>query len=163
MSKVKNFNKKVVSRLANSMETGKDTPEADKEVESSNEDSQDSAQLSDDPKHNQNYELNLEEDKELIAKIRGDAIGDTLYSERFILKTLMELKELNDGKLEENLEQKLEIIWDQSIESSVVKFLLNFDFLDIASVIVDSTEDERLIEILLGIIGKCILITFSKL
>ena len=66
----------------------------------------------------------------------------------------MELKELNNGKLETDLENKLEVLWDTTIEKDVVELLLNYGFLDIAGVIIESTEDDRLIEILLGIIAN---------
>lgn len=63
-----------------------------------------------------NVDLN-EIDAETQAKLKGDAIGDTLYSERFVLKTLMELKEHNGSKkIEETFEHNLCLLWDQTIE-----------------------------------------------
>lgn len=44
-----------------------------------------------------NLEIDEIDDDEL-TKMKGDAIGDTLYSERFVLKALMELKELDVEK-----------------------------------------------------------------
>lgn len=44
--------------------------------------------------NNKNLEIDTLEEQER-EKLKGDAIGDTLYSERFVLKTLMELKEMD--------------------------------------------------------------------
>ena len=87
-------------------------------------------------------------------KMKGDAIGDTLYSERFVLKTLMELKEQNGAKIEESFEKDLCLLWDMTIEKAVVKLLLEYSVLELFTSIIDITEDERLIEILLGICGN---------
>lgn len=48
-----------------------------------------------------------EMDSETMKKMKGDAIGDTLYSERFVLKTLMEVKLQNGAKIEESFEKDL--------------------------------------------------------
>lgn len=105
-----------------------------------------------------NSNLNPQEeevDAETMKKIKGDAIGDTLYSERFVLKTLMQLKEQNGKNIEEAFEKDLELLWDMTIEKDVVKMLLDYSVLELFTSIIDITEDERLIEILLGIIGNC--------
>jgi hypothetical protein len=105
-----------------------------------------------------NSNLNPQEDEvdsETMKKIKGDAIGDTLYSERFVLKTLMQLKEQNGKNIEEAFEKDLELLWDMTIEKDVVKMLLEYSVLELFTSIIDLTEDERLIEILLGIIGNC--------
>lgn len=141
------------------MENSQETPESNEQVDSIDENSQESdlsSKKSEEVESAQNLNVSIDDidDDELKEKIKGDAIGDTLYSERFVLTTLMELKELSDGKLERSLESKLEIIWDTTIEKSVVELLLTYDFLDIAGIIIDSTQDERLVEILLGIIAN---------
>ncbi|CAO1314955.1 unnamed protein product [Diamesa hyperborea] len=103
------------------------------------------------------YNLTIEEndiDSETVVKMKGDAIGDTLYSERFLLKTLLELTSQNGKKLEESFEKDLCFLWDMTIEKSVVKLLLEHSVLELFSGIIDITEDDRLIEILLGIIGN---------
>lgn len=129
--------------------------EESEDVASSEESSQDSQQSSKKSEESHNLNISIDEvDEDIKEKIKGDRIGDTLYSERFILTTLMELKELNDGKLDTNLESKLEILWDTTIEKDVVELLLNYGLLDIAGVIIESTEDDRLVEILLGIIAN---------
>lgn len=48
-----------------------------------------------------------EVDSETMKKMKGDAIGDTLYSERFVLKALMELKEQNGKKIDESFEKDI--------------------------------------------------------
>lgn len=50
-------------------------------------------------------------DNETKEKIKGDAIGNTLYSARFVLKTLMELKEQNGENIEESFEKDMELLW----------------------------------------------------
>lgn len=93
-------------------------------------------------------------DSETMKTMKGDAIGDTLYSERFVLKTLMELKEQNGSKIDENFEKDLCLLWDMTIEKSVVKLLLEYSVLELFTSIIEITEDERLVEILLGICGN---------
>ncbi|KAL7050391.1 hypothetical protein ACKWTF_004062 [Chironomus riparius] len=145
------------------MDNSKEKPEVNRDGESSEENSHDSPENSQNShasskksegSHNLNNISIDDIDEDIKERIKGDRIGDTLYSERFILNTLMELKELNDGKLETELENKLEILWDTTIEKDVVELLLNYGLLDIAGVIIESTEDDRLIEILLGIIAN---------
>lgn len=50
-------------------------------------------------------------DTETKEKIKGDAIGNTLYSARFVLKTLMELKQQNGKNIEESFEKDMELLW----------------------------------------------------
>jgi hypothetical protein len=92
------------------MEANPDTQESTEEPTNSNENSQDSEVASKKSEENSlPSNLNLiqveELDNETIKKMKGDAIGDTLYSERFVLKTLMELKEQNGKKIEESFEK----------------------------------------------------------
>lgn len=89
------------------METSKEPDEQKETPATSNENSQESEISS---KSNEEEEClergskNLEIDdlsETDQEKMKGDRIGDTLYSERFVLKTLMELKELDvEKKLE---------------------------------------------------------------
>lgn len=95
-----------------------------------------------------------EVDSETMKKMKGDAIGDTLYSERFVLKALMELKEQNGAKIDDSFEKDLCLLWDMTIEKAVVKLLLEYSVLELFTSIIEITEDERLNEILLGIIGN---------
>lgn len=46
------------------------------------------------------------------------------------------------------------MLWDMSIEKAVVKLLLEYSVIDLFTNIIDETEDERLTEILLGVIGN---------
>lgn len=90
-----------------------------------------------------------------LEKIRGDAIGDTLYSSRFVLSTLMKLtnyeQRLSD---DESFEKDLCYLWDMTIEKDVILLLLQHDVLELFSEIIERSDDERLVEILVGIIGN---------
>ncbi|CRK96886.1 CLUMA_CG010016, isoform A [Clunio marinus] len=133
-----------------------ETKQTFEKVDNSNENSQDCGESSENSKDCsplpnvliQEDELNDDERN----KMKGDAIGDTLYSERFVLKTLMELKERKE--LDENFEKNLCLLWDMTIEKAVVKLLLEYSVLELFASIIEASEDERLIEILLGIIGN---------
>lgn len=82
-----------------------------------------------------------------------DAIGDTLYSKRFVLKTLLSLSTLEES-LSEEFEKDLCTLWDMTIEKDVVALMLDHNVLEIFSNIIQTTEDQRLTEILLGIIAN---------
>lgn len=90
-----------------------------------------------------------------------DAIGDTLYSKRFVLKTLLNLNQ-QDSSLTEEFEKDLCTLWDMTIEKDVVKLLLEHNVLEIFSNIVQVTEDQRLTEILIGIIGNMCTISETR-
>lgn len=103
---------------------------------------------------------NLENDEEdeidvgLMAKIKGDAIGDTLYSQRFILTTLMKLPNLDKPiSDDEDYEKDLCTLWDQTVEKDVVKFLLEYKVLEVFAAAINE-EDGRLTEILVGIVAN---------
>lgn len=92
-----------------------------------------------------------------LEKIKGDAIGDTLYSSRFVLKTLIKLinyETQNEKPLQSEFEKELCTLWDMTIERDVVKLLLDHSVLELFSTIIQATEDQRLTEILVGIIGN---------
>lgn len=82
-----------------------------------------------------------------------DAIGDTLYSKRFVLQTLLNLNKV-ENKLSEEFEKDLCTLWDMTIEKDVIKLLLEHNVLEIFSSLIQMSEDQRLVEILLGIIGN---------
>ncbi|XP_055387515.1 uncharacterized protein LOC129616072 [Condylostylus longicornis] len=86
-----------------------------------------------------------------LEKMKGDAIGDTLYSERFVLNTLLKLTKL-DKDLSENEEFEKDLcnLWDMTIEADVVKLLLQHNVLEVFSSIILTTDDRRLTEILVG-------------
>lgn len=141
------------------METNSEAPVSPEDLQNSNENSQDSENTSKKSDSENSLPTNLtiqieEIDSDTEKKMKGDAIGDTLYSERFVLKALMELKEQNGAKIEDSFEKDLCLLWDMTIEKSVVKLLLEYSVLELFTSIIEITEDERLIEILLGIIGN---------
>lgn len=91
-----------------------------------------------------------------MEAIKGDAIGSTLYSSRFVLRTLLRL---NDNKaishpLAEDLEKDLCTLWDMTIEPDVVRLLLEHHMLEHFGTIIRDTDDQRLTEILVGLIGN---------
>lgn len=95
------------------MESNVDSRDSTEESHNSNENSQDSeinSKKSEDDTCLPSNLTNIQEDdldSETMKKMKGDAIGDTLYSERFVLKTLMELKEQNGKKIDECFEKDL--------------------------------------------------------
>lgn len=93
-----------------------------------------------------------------LEKIKGDSIGDTLYSSRFVLKTLIKLTNFTSNSTleqDEEFEKDLCILWDMTIEKDVVQLLLEHNVLELfASIIQTNEEDKRLTEILVGIIGN---------
>lgn len=94
-------------------------------------------------------------DAKLIEKVKGDAIGNTMYSQRFVLSTLLKLTKGLEKLLSEDadFEQDLCTLWDQTVSSDVVKFLLEYNCLDLF-VSVLNENDPRLAEIMVGIIGN---------
>lgn len=90
---------------------------------------------------------------ELKKAFLVDAIGDTLYSKRFVLQTLLNLNKV-EAKLSEEFEKDLCTLWDMTVEKDVVKLLLEHNVVEIFSGIIQLSEDQRLVEILLGIIGN---------
>lgn len=90
---------------------------------------------------------------ELRESFLVDAIGDTLYSKRFVLTTLLNLNKV-EAKLSEEFEKDLCTLWDMTIEKDVIKLLMEHNVLEIFSEIIQMSEDQRLVEILLGIIGN---------
>lgn len=92
------------------MEDNNKVDEAKETSVTSNENSQDSEFSSRSEKEevpeickNKNLDIGEIEEQER-EKLKGDAIGDTLYSERFVFKTLMELKEMDvEQKMDSNI------------------------------------------------------------
>lgn len=58
------------------------------------------------------------EEQEDLENLKGDAIGSTLYSERFVLKTLLKLSQGLEKELAENepFENDLCALWDMTME-----------------------------------------------
>lgn len=90
-----------------------------------------------------------------LTRIKGDAIGDTLYSERFVLSTLLKLTKLeSDSAVDETFEKDLCALWDMTIEEDVVNLLLNHNVLELFAQCIEATQDKRLTELLVGIVGN---------
>lgn len=109
-----------------------------------------SQENSDDDTENYNPEKMPDELKEAFLV---DAIGDTLYSKRFVLQTLLNLNKV-EAKLSEEFEKDLCTLWDMTVEKDVVKLLLEHNVVEIFSGIIQLSEDQRLVEILLGVLGN---------
>ncbi|XP_050362193.1 uncharacterized protein LOC126781308 [Nymphalis io] len=90
--------------------------------------------------------------------VTGDVIGDTAYSERFVLKLLLKfanLDTLKDEIQENTFEEDLCTLWDMTAERDVVLFLQKHDVLSLFNFAWPSIiESPRIIEILIGIIGN---------
>lgn len=89
--------------------------------------------------------------------VNGDVIGDTVYSERFVLKLLLKfanLDTLKDEVQEKTFEEDLCTLWDMTAERDVVLFLQKHDFLSLLNFAWSVIESPRIVEILIGIIGN---------
>lgn len=119
-----------------------------------------------------------EVDESELEALRGDAIGSTAYSERFVLSTLLALGKLTEKQtvedentdsdeskteLDRDLEESLETLWDMTMQEDVVKLLLSHDVIEIFTNIISIVKNWRLIEILVGIIGNMTLVEETRL
>lgn len=98
-----------------------------------------------------------EQDDDNPAPISGDAIGDTAYSERFVLKLLLKFANLDTLKLEmpdKSFEEDLCTLWDMTAEKDVVEFLQKHKFLNLLNFALPTVESPRILEIIVGIIGN---------
>ncbi|XP_068621327.1 uncharacterized protein [Battus philenor] len=89
--------------------------------------------------------------------VTGDVIGDTAYSERFVLKILLKLANLDSLKDEINeksFEDDICTLWDMTVERDVVLFLLKHKVLSLFNFALPIIESPRYIEIFVGIIGN---------
>lgn len=89
--------------------------------------------------------------------IAGDVIGDTAYSERFVLKILLKFANLNtlkDEIQEKSFEDDLCTLWDMTAERDVVLFLQKHNILNLFNFALPVIESARFIEIIVGIIGN---------
>ncbi|XP_014362705.2 uncharacterized protein LOC106714239 [Papilio machaon] len=89
--------------------------------------------------------------------VTGDVIGDTAYSERFVLKILLKLANLDSLKDELNekaFEDDICTLWDMTVERDVVLFLLKHKMLNLFNFALPTIETPRYIEIFVGIIGN---------
>ncbi|KAL7306884.1 hypothetical protein TKK_0001044 [Trichogramma kaykai] len=85
--------------------------------------------------------------------IRGDQIGDTMYSAHWVLDFILSLTK-EDKKDEDMIEGNLSTIWDMTADEQVVTFLLENQFYDVALVFLKSSRNDRHIEQLIGIIAN---------
>lgn len=93
------------------------------------------------------------DENELLERMRGDAVGETMYSKKFILQTLMKLSQQHNT-LELELEDDLCKVWDMSVAPEVVALLLENDAIELIMFAISSSEDVRLYEILIGLLGN---------
>lgn len=95
--------------------------------------------------------------EEQLQPVAGDVIGDTAYSERFVLKILLKLANLDTLKNEINeksFEDDLCVLWDMTAERDVVLFLQRHDVLKLFNFALPVIETPRIIEIVIGIIAN---------
>lgn len=93
------------------------------------------------------------DENELLERMRGDAVGETMYSKKFILQTLMKLSQQHTT-LELELEDDLCKVWDMSVAPEVVALLLENDAIELIMFAISTSEDVRLYEILIGLLGN---------
>ncbi|XP_068144193.1 protein saal1 [Drosophila tropicalis] len=93
-------------------------------------------------------------EEELLERMRGDAVGDTMYSRRFVLQTLMRLSQQDEGPLSQELEDALCKVWDMSVSRELVALLLENDAIGLLMYAITGSDDVRLYEILIGMLGN---------
>ncbi|CAH0726292.1 unnamed protein product, partial [Brenthis ino] len=89
--------------------------------------------------------------------VTGDVIGDTAYSERFVLKLLLKFANLDilKNELQEKIfEDDLCTLWDMTAERDVVLFLQKHDVFNLLNFAFPIIDSPRIIEILIGMIGN---------
>ncbi|XP_053986428.1 protein SAAL1 [Hylaeus anthracinus] len=89
-----------------------------------------------------------------IEKLKGDTVGNTLYSGKWIINTLLSISKVHEDGWTEKLENDLCTLWDITAEKDIVQFLVDNDFFKIAEFALNTPEEPRLTEIILGIIGN---------
>ncbi|CAK9808184.1 Protein SAAL1 [Anthophora plagiata] len=89
-----------------------------------------------------------------IEKLKGDTIGNTLYSGKWIINILLSISKVQEDGWNEKLQNDLCTLWDMSTEKDIVQFLVDVDFLKVAELALNTSEEPRLTEIILGIIGN---------
>ncbi|KAK9297992.1 hypothetical protein QLX08_008513 [Tetragonisca angustula] len=89
-----------------------------------------------------------------IEKLKGDIVGDTLYSGKWIISILLSISKVSEDGWNEKVENDLCTLWDMTTEKDIVNFLVDNDFFKIAELALNSSEEPRFTEIILGIIGN---------
>lgn len=109
--------------------------------------------------HSNNLSVN-EIDDDTEHKLRGDAIGDTMYSHSFTVKTLLRLSEIEWNA---DLEEDLCFLWDMTVEKDVCAFLFSVAYPSIACDVITKYYDEnRLVEIVIGIFANILCADCAK-
>jgi len=98
-------------------------------------------------------------DEDTKNKLKGDTIGDTLYSESFVIKTLMRLSDLDWS---DEVEQDFCFLWDMTVEKEVCKYLFDVNFPSLACSAVERYEEGRFIEIMIGILANILVADCDK-
>ncbi|XP_043473715.1 uncharacterized protein LOC122505903 [Leptopilina heterotoma] len=86
--------------------------------------------------------------------MKGDTVGDTVYSSKWIINTLISLSKVQEDGWSNDLEESLCMLWDMTGEKDIVKFLLENDFLKMAEFTLKVSGEPRLMEIIFGILGN---------
>ncbi|CAK9822412.1 Protein SAAL1 [Anthophora retusa] len=89
-----------------------------------------------------------------IEKLKGDTIGNTVYSGKWIINILLSISKVQEDGWNEKLQSDLCTLWDMTTEKDIVQFLVDVDFLKVAELALNTSEEPRLTEIILGIIGN---------
>lgn len=84
-------------------------------------------------------------------KLRGDAIGDSMYSQSFVVKTLLKLSDL---KWDKDTEEDLCSLWDMTVEKDVCAYLFDLSYPSLACSVIQNSDENRLIEIIIGILAN---------
>ncbi|XP_018321114.1 protein saal1 [Agrilus planipennis] len=90
-------------------------------------------------------------DEDMDEKLRGDAVGDTMYSASFITKTLMKL---TNEPWTTKVEEDLCFLWDMTLEKDICEYLLELSYPSLVTDLIKETQENRLIEILIGILAN---------
>lgn len=90
-------------------------------------------------------------DEETNRKLKGDAIGDTLYSQSFVLKTLLKF---SNFEWSEQFEEDLCFLWDMTVEKDVCIYLCEISYPSIACSALINYNEPRFIEIVIGILAN---------
>lgn len=93
--------------------------------------------------------------KEQLDILKGDNVGETIYSGAWILSTLFSLSKIEQkDSWNMKMEEDLCILWNMTADKEIVKYLVKHDFLKVAEFCLKWSEEPRLIEIMVGIIGN---------
>lgn len=96
--------------------------------------------------------INISElDEETTRKLKGDAIGDTLYSQSFVLKTLLQFSSFEWNS---QFEEDLCFLWDMTVENDVCNYLFSVSYPAIACTALEKYDEPRFVEIVIGILAN---------